>query len=55
MFGNSKSYRSERFREWGLKRRSNEEARAEYIAEVNPLIEKAGLTIPDPNEGRLYV
>jgi len=54
MFGNSGSYRSERFRYWGLKRRSNQEAREEYIAEVNPLIEKAGLTIPDPNEGRLY-
>ena len=55
MFGNSGSYRSERFRYWGLKRRSNEQARQEYIAEVNPLIEKMGLTIPDPMEGRLYV
>jgi ring-1,2-phenylacetyl-CoA epoxidase subunit PaaA len=55
MFGNSQSYRSERFRYWGLKRRSNQEAREEYMAEVNPLIEKAGLTIPDPMEGRLYV
>jgi ring-1,2-phenylacetyl-CoA epoxidase subunit PaaA len=54
MFGNSGSYRSERFREWGIKRRSNQQAREEYIAEVNPLIEKAGLTIPDPMEGRLY-
>jgi ring-1,2-phenylacetyl-CoA epoxidase subunit PaaA len=55
MFGNSESYRSERFRYWGIKRRSNSEARAEYMAEVNPLIEKAGLTIPDPLAGRLYV
>ncbi len=55
MFGNSGSYRSERFREWGIKRRSNQQAREEYMAEVNPLIEKAGLTIPDPLEGRLYV
>jgi len=55
MFGNSNSWRSERFRYWGLKRRTNAEARAEYIAEVNPLIEKAGLRVPDPLEGRLYL
>jgi ring-1,2-phenylacetyl-CoA epoxidase subunit PaaA len=55
MFGNSKSYRSERYREWGIKRRSNAQAREEYIAEVNPLIEKMGLEIPDPLEGRLYL
>jgi ring-1,2-phenylacetyl-CoA epoxidase subunit PaaA len=55
MFGNSNSYRSERFRHWGIKRRSNAQAREEYMAEVNPLIEKMGLTVPDPLEGRLYV
>jgi ring-1,2-phenylacetyl-CoA epoxidase subunit PaaA len=55
MFGNSGSWRSERFREWGIKRRSNAQAREEYMAEVNPLIEQMGLTIPDPLEGRLYV
>lgn len=55
MFGKSDSYRSERFRYWGIKRRSNAQAREEYMAEVNPLIEKMGLTIPDPMEGRLYI
>jgi ring-1,2-phenylacetyl-CoA epoxidase subunit PaaA len=54
MFGNSNSYRSERFRHWGIKQRSNKQARDEYLAEVNPLIEQMGLTIPDPMEGRLY-
>jgi len=54
MFGNTQSKRSERFRYWRLKRRSNAEARQEYIEEVNPLILKAGLAIPDPNKGRLY-
>jgi 1,2-phenylacetyl-CoA epoxidase catalytic subunit len=54
MFGNSNSYRAERFRHWGIKQRSNKQARDEYIAEVNPLIEQMGLTIPDPMEGRLY-
>src|SRR5579871_1741966 len=45
MFGRSDSPRSELFRKWGLKRRSNEEQRVQYMAEVNPLIEKMGLTI----------
>jgi|SRR5579871_4080204 len=54
MFGTSGSKRSERFRYWRLKRRSNAQAREEYMAEVNPLILKAGLTIPDPNKDRLY-
>lgn len=55
MFGNSGSYRSERYRYWGIKRRSNAQAREEYIAEVNPLIERMGLQVPDPLEGRLYL
>jgi ring-1,2-phenylacetyl-CoA epoxidase subunit PaaA len=55
MFGRSESRRSERYRDWGLKRRSNAEAREQYMNEVNPLIEKMGLQVPDPNKGRLYV
>lgn len=54
MFGNSKSYRSERYMHWGLKRRSNAEARAQYKDEIDTLLTKLGLTIPDPNLGRLY-
>jgi ring-1,2-phenylacetyl-CoA epoxidase subunit PaaA len=55
MFGRSESKRSERYTHWGLKRRSNAEARRQYIKEVNPLIEAMGLKVPDPNKGRLYV
>jgi len=55
MFGNSESRRSERYRYWGLKRRTNREARQQYINEVNPLIEKMGLRVPDPLKGRLYL
>jgi ring-1,2-phenylacetyl-CoA epoxidase subunit PaaA len=55
MFGQSESARSERFIEWGLKRRTNEQARQEYIAEVNPIIESMGLTVPDPLVGRQYL
>jgi len=55
MFGRSDSRRAERFRFWGLKRRTNAEARAQYIAEVNPLIEQMGLEVPDPLAGRKYL
>ena len=54
MFGNSGSKRSERYRHWGLKIRTNAEARQQYTDEVNALIADMGLQIPDPNEGRLY-
>lgn len=54
MFGSSESKRAERFMHWGLKRRHNAEARAQYLAEVNPLIEEMGLEIPDQKEGRKY-
>ncbi|MBI4529499.1 MAG: phenylacetate-CoA oxygenase subunit PaaI [Deltaproteobacteria bacterium] len=54
MFGRSESRRSERYRYWGLKRRTNAQAREDYVNEVTPLIEKFGLEVPDPNEGRAY-
>ena len=55
MFGRAESKRSERYRFWGLKRRSNEQARKEYITEVNPLIVKLGLQVPEVHqEERLY-
>ena len=54
MFGNSKSYRSERYMYWGLKRRPNAVARQQYKDEIDGLLTKMGLTIPDPNKGRLY-
>ena len=55
MFGNSVSRRSERYMYWGLKRRPNAVARQQYKDEVEALITEMGLTIPDPNKGRLYM
>jgi len=55
MFGRSDSTRSERYCYWGIKRRTNAQAREEYRKEVNPLIEQMGLKVPDPNKGRLYL
>jgi ring-1,2-phenylacetyl-CoA epoxidase subunit PaaA len=54
MFGSSNSSRSERYCYWGIKRHTNAQARAEYMREVNPLIEMMGLAVPDPSKGRLF-
>lgn len=55
MFGHSDSKRALRYIEWGLKRRTNTQAREAYIKELNPLIEKMGLKVPDPLKGRKYL
>ena len=55
MFGRSESRRSERYLEWGIKQRTNAEARMAYIEEVNPLIAEIGLDVPDEKKGRLYL
>ncbi len=55
MFGRSDSQRSKQYCFWGLKRRSNSQAREEFIREVDPIIEKMGLTVPNPLEGRKYL
>jgi ring-1,2-phenylacetyl-CoA epoxidase subunit PaaA len=54
MFGRSESRRAERYLAWGLKRRTNADARAQYQAEVDPLIRGMGLEVPDPVAGRKY-
>ena len=46
MFGHSHSKTSERAIELGIKRWTNEEARARYIREIQPLVAKIGLELP---------
>ncbi len=46
--------REEEGMHWGLKRRHNAVARQQYKDEIDALILKMGLTLPDPNKGRLY-
>jgi len=46
MFGHSNSATSRRAIEYGLKRWTNEEARARYIQEVTPLVASMGLELP---------
>jgi ring-1,2-phenylacetyl-CoA epoxidase subunit PaaA len=55
MFGRSDSARDRRYIYWGLKRRTNTQAREEFIQEVDPLIEKIGLIVPDPLKDRQYL
>jgi ring-1,2-phenylacetyl-CoA epoxidase subunit PaaA len=54
-FGKSGSMRSERYVEWGLKHRLNEDARRDYVAEVTPIIERMGLAVPDERYDRHFL
>jgi len=53
-FGKANSWRSEKFVEWGLKRRLNEEARHDYIKEVTPILTRMGLVVPDEHFDRHF-
>ncbi len=55
MFGKSNSWRTHRYIEWGLKRRTNEDARRQYIQEVRPVLQKLGLEVPDEFANRQYL
>ncbi|MBI4590622.1 MAG: phenylacetate-CoA oxygenase subunit PaaI [Candidatus Rokubacteria bacterium] len=55
MFGMSNSRRAARYVRWGLKRRTNEQARRQYIAEVTPPIRELGLVVPDERAGRHFL
>jgi ring-1,2-phenylacetyl-CoA epoxidase subunit PaaA len=55
MFGQSGSARTERYLEWGLKKRTNEDARRQYIAEMEPKIAALGLVVPDRLAGRKFL
>ena len=52
MFGHSNSATSRRAIEYGLKRWTNEEARARFIQEVTGLTANIGLELPDPGFDR---
>src|SRR5690348_3473038 len=46
-FGGAKSRNNEIFRKWGIKLRTNEDMRADYIKRAKEAVEKIGLTLPD--------
>lgn len=55
MFGRSESERSNRYCFWRLKRRSNGQARKNFINEVMPIIMNMGLSVPDPLRERKFL
>ena len=55
MFGVTGSKRSEQYMEWGIKKRTNQQARTQYIAEAKKIIDKFGLKEPDPLKDRRYL
>lgn len=55
MFGKSDSKRSQEFVEWGIKKRTNPEARAEYMAEMGEVIESLNIKEPDPMKNRRFL
>ncbi|OFW32379.1 MAG: hypothetical protein A3J28_04675 [Acidobacteria bacterium RIFCSPLOWO2_12_FULL_60_22] len=55
MFGVTGSKRSEQYLQWGIKKRTNAQARTQYRAEVQKIIEQLGLKEPDPLKDRRFV
>jgi ring-1,2-phenylacetyl-CoA epoxidase subunit PaaA len=45
-FGRANSKNNERYRAWGIKERTNEAMRADYLQRARSLVEKLGLTLP---------
>lgn len=54
MFGRSGSKRQADYIRWGLRRRTNEELRKEFTVEVNSLLARLEIPIPDPAAGRRF-
>lgn len=46
-FGRPKSRNNEIFRKWGIKKRTNEEMRDDYVRRVREVVEEIGLELPD--------
>jgi ring-1,2-phenylacetyl-CoA epoxidase subunit PaaA len=55
MFGVTGSKRSEQYLNWGIKKRTNDQARKQYREEAQKIIAQFGLKEPDPLKDRRYV
>jgi ring-1,2-phenylacetyl-CoA epoxidase subunit PaaA len=53
-FGKSDSVRSALYIKWGIKKKSNEELRREYLTALVPRLESLGLSVPDPMVNRKF-
>ena len=54
LFGTSTSKTSPLYLAWGLRQRSNEEARQRFIQQTKPKLMNLGLTTPDDNASRKF-
>lgn len=54
-FGRSHSARNAEYRRWGLKRRTNEQLRQDYVSYVNPKLEALGFELPPYEYKRNYL
>lgn len=54
-FGRSGSKRNEQYRQWSLKRRTNEQLRADFVAYVNPKLAALGFEVPPEAHNRNFL
>jgi 1,2-phenylacetyl-CoA epoxidase catalytic subunit len=55
MFGRSDSDFTEAYVRWGLRTKSNEDLRNDYIADTRPMLEALGINVPDNNANRRFL
>ena len=55
LFGRSKSERSAKYVQWGLRKYSNEDARQRFIEKTRPKLEALGVTPPDATLNRRFL
>jgi 1,2-phenylacetyl-CoA epoxidase catalytic subunit len=55
MFGRSDSKNSEKYVKWGIKAKTNEELRQQYISDTVPLLDELELDVPDHRANRKYL
>ena len=55
MFGKSKSSNSDTYVRWGIKGKTNDALRRQYIEDVVPLVEELGFEVPDHLANRKYL
>lgn len=55
LFGKADSPRSKLYLKWGLRQKSNEQARQEFATRVRPKLEALGLDVPDDGTNRKFV
>jgi ring-1,2-phenylacetyl-CoA epoxidase subunit PaaA len=55
LFGPSNSRKSPVLVKYGLRKKTNEQARQDYIKRMAPRLEELGFTVPDEKEGRKFI